>query len=74
MTVYQVSKQGKVRIPLELRQKYKLKAGAEVSIVDYGGVLAIIPAMQDPVHQAAGMVKAKNKLTEVLLAERKLTR
>jgi AbrB family looped-hinge helix DNA binding protein len=64
-----VSEKGWVVIPAELRKKYNLHPGTEVSIVDYGGVLALVPAMAKPTRQAAGMLKGRTSLTRVLLAE-----
>ena len=69
MTIHSVSNKGWVVIPAELRRKYGLKPGTEVRIVDYGGVLAIIPAMREPVRQAAGMLKTEIKITDALLEE-----
>lgn len=69
MTIHSVSHKGWVVIPAELRKKYGLKPGAEVRIVDYGGVLAIVPALSAPVEQAAGMVKTRKPLTDALLDE-----
>jgi AbrB family looped-hinge helix DNA binding protein len=69
MAVHFISNKGWVVIPAELRKKYALKPGTEVRIVDYGGVLAIVPAMPEPVKQAAGMLKSGNKLTDTLLEE-----
>ena len=74
LTVHSVSNKGWVVIPAELRKKYGLEPGAKVRIVDYGGVLAIIPAMQEPVKQAAGMLKAGKKLTGSLLEEHRRER
>jgi AbrB family looped-hinge helix DNA binding protein len=64
-----ISEKGWVVIPAELRKKYSLLPGSEVNLVDYGGVLAIIPAMKEPVEQAAGMLKGGASLTKVLLKE-----
>jgi AbrB family looped-hinge helix DNA binding protein len=71
MTVHSISHKGWVVIPAGLRKKYGLKPGVEVRIVDYGGVLAIIPAMEEPVKQSAGMLTTKGKLTQALLEERR---
>ena len=49
MSVATVSSKGWIVIPNELRKRYNLRAGARVAIVDYGGVLSIVPAMTDPV-------------------------
>ena len=69
MTIHSVSNKGWIVIPADLRRKYGLVPGAGVHIVDYGGVLAIVPAMREPVNQAAGMLKSEKKLTEILLEE-----
>jgi AbrB family looped-hinge helix DNA binding protein len=69
-----VSEKGWVVIPADLRKKYNLHAGAKVSVVDYGGVLALVPAMARPVRQAAGMLKGRTSLTRVLLTEHRRAR
>jgi len=65
-----VSNKGWIVIPAELRRKYHLVPGTEVVVVDYGGVLAIVPAMKNPVQQAYGMLKGGPSLTRALLKER----
>ncbi len=68
-----VSNKGWVVIPAELRKKYNLQPGKAVEIVDYGGVLAIIPALDEPIKQAQGMLKTAEEqgrsLLDVLLNE-----
>ena len=65
-----ISQKGWVVIPAELRKKYHLTPGTEVIVVDYGGVLSIIPAMRDPIKQGRGLLKDLPSLTEDLLKER----
>ena len=65
-----ISNKGWVVIPAELRKKYRLTPGTEVVVVDYGGVLSIIPAMRDPIKQGRGLLKELPSLTEDLLKER----
>jgi len=65
-----ISQKGWVVIPAELRKKYRLTPGTEVVVVDYGGVLSIIPAMRDPIKQGRGLLKDFPSLTEDLLKER----
>ncbi len=65
-----ISQKGWVVIPAALRKKYHLTPGTEVVVVDYGGVLSIIPAMRDPVKQGRGLLKDLPSLTEDLLKER----
>ena len=64
-----VSEKGWVVIPADLRKKYNLRPGTEVQVVDYGGVLALVPTLADPVRQAAGLLKGRKSLTRALLAE-----
>ncbi|MBM4440018.1 MAG: AbrB/MazE/SpoVT family DNA-binding domain-containing protein [Candidatus Rokubacteria bacterium] len=65
-----VSEKGWVVIPAELRKKYGLQPGTEVSVVDYGGLLAIVPSLTKPAREAAGMLKGRTSLTRALLKDR----
>lgn len=69
MTASTISTKGWVVIPVELRKKYGLTAGAQVRVVDYGGVLALIPSLENPIQQVVGMLKGDPSLTQVLLEE-----
>ncbi len=69
MTTLTISSKGWIVIPAELRRKYKLTPGAQVRVVDYGGVLAVVPVLKNPVEQAAGMLKGGPSLTKSLLAD-----
>jgi len=64
-----LSQKGWVVIPAQLRKKYDLKPGDQVLVVDYGGVLSIIPAAHDPLAYAAGMLRGESSLTQALLVE-----
>lgn len=70
MTILTVSSKGWVVIPAELRKKYHLTPGTKVVIVDYGGVLSIVPAFKDPIKQGRGLLKVLPGLTDDLLKER----
>jgi AbrB family looped-hinge helix DNA binding protein len=70
MTVATVSHKGWVVIPAELRRKYRLRPGTRVVVVDYGGVLSLVPAMQDAIAEGAGILKGEDSLTAALLDER----
>ncbi len=69
MTTLTISNKGWVVIPAELRKKYNLLPGTQVVIVDYGGVLSILPAFKDPIEQGRGFLKDMPSLTEDLLKE-----
>ena len=66
-----LSQKGWVVIPASLREKYGLKPGANLQVVDYGGVLAIVPALKDPVKQGAGILKCEDSLAKVAVEEHK---
>lgn len=66
-----ISNKGWVVIPADLRKKYNLLPGTEVIIVDYGGVLSIVPALRNPIKQGRGSLKDLPSLTKDLLQERK---
>jgi len=69
-----ISNKGWVVIPAELRKKYNLTPGTQILIVDYGGVLAIVPAMRDAIKQGRGLLKDLPSLTKDLLKEREKER
>lgn len=69
MATAKMSKKGWVVIPAEYRRRYGLKPGDTILIVDYGGVLALVPPLDDPIRQAQGMLQGTS-LTEALLEER----
>lgn len=66
-----ISSKGWVVIPAELRKKYGLKPGDAVVVVDYGGVLALVPALKDPIREAMGMMKSDDSLAKALVEERR---
>ena len=68
--VLTISNKGWVVIPAEMRKKYHLHPGTEVVIVDYGGVLAIVPAVKDPIKQGRGFLKGTSSLSKDLKKER----
>ena len=66
-----VSEKGWVVIPNEIREKYNIKKGDKVNIVDYGDIIAIIPASKDVIRDSEGIFKSKKSLTKSLLSNRK---
>jgi len=70
MYTAKVSTKGWVVIPKDLREKYGLKKGTLVQVVDYGKVLALVPLPDDPVEALHGMLEGGPSLTADLLSER----
>ena len=67
-----ISEKGWVVIPSPLRKKYNLQAGVEVQVIDYGGVLAIVPEIsQKPGFKSLHLLKdvANNKVFALVLWE-----
>jgi AbrB family looped-hinge helix DNA binding protein len=71
MATVTVSKKGWVVIPREIRQRYGIRPGDKVQVVDYAERIAIIPAMKDPIQEARGMLREGASLTKALLEERR---
>ena len=69
-----VSTKGWIVIPAELRRKYDLQPGSQVVLVDYGGVIAIVPALTDPIEESAGWLKEVPSLAPALRQERQRER
>lgn len=69
-----VSQKGWVMIPSILRKKYGLKPGTHLHVVDYGGVLALLPGFDNPVHDGSGMLQGDNSLTAHIVEEHRQER
>lgn len=70
MTTSTLSAKGWVVIPREIRQRHGLKKGDKVQVVDYGGVISIIPVPRDPIKAARGLFREGSSLTKALLKSR----
>jgi len=73
MTV-KVSQKGWVVIPSALRKKYNLTPGKLLQVVDYGGVLALVPVPDDPIEAGVGLIDGEDSLTAALLEEHRRER
>jgi len=74
MAIVKVSKKGWVVIPHDIRERHGILPGDRVHIIDYGGQIALVPALKDPIHELRGMFKGGPSLTEALLEERRKER
>ncbi len=66
-----LSEKGWVVIPQELRERYGLKKGDRVHVIDYGGVISIVPASETPIKDSSGMLKGKTSLVKELTESRR---
>jgi AbrB family looped-hinge helix DNA binding protein len=69
-----VSSKGWVVIPARYRAKYGIKPGSRLRVVDYGGVLSLVPVSAESIAQSRGILKGKPSLTRLLLEERRKER
>jgi AbrB family looped-hinge helix DNA binding protein len=69
-TVKTLSK-GQVVIPADIRKKYHIEQGSELQILEYEGIIYLIPPVKDPVRAACGILPSKPSLSERLLKERR---
>jgi len=66
-----LSEKGWVVIPQELRERYRLKKGDRVHVIDYGGVISIVPASEAPIKNSMGILKGKTSLVKELVKSRR---
>ncbi len=71
MNTSTLSEKGWVVIPQELRERYGLKKGDRVHVIDYGGVISIVPASKTPIKRSMGMLKGKTSLLKELVKARR---
>jgi len=65
-----VSSKGWIVIPKEIRDRFGIKPGDKVQVIDYGAIY-IVPALKDPAKEMRGMLKNGPSLTEGLLQDRR---
>ncbi len=66
-----LSTKGWIVIPSEYRQKYGWRAGTRLTVVDYGGILSLVPTPDNPIDGALGMLKGGASLLQALSDEHK---
>jgi AbrB family looped-hinge helix DNA binding protein len=70
MYTAKVSSKGWVVIPKDLREKYGIRGGTRVQVVEYGDVLALVPVPQNPAKALYGLLQDGPSLTAELLQQR----
>jgi AbrB family looped-hinge helix DNA binding protein len=79
MAIVTVSQKGWVVIPVALRNKYHWNTGDRVQVVDYGGVVSLVPLLGDPEEEGSGALSMRGRsllkrLKETRKAERRRDR
>ncbi len=74
MASVKVLNKGQIVIPAALRKKYAIKPGSKIQLFEYGRLIYLVPAIDDPVGAAKGCLPAVPSLSDELLLERKKER
>ena len=69
-TVKTLSK-GQIVIPAGIRKRYRIEPGSKIQIMEYGGIIYLVPPVEDPIRAACGLLPSKPSLSEKLLRGRK---
>ncbi len=67
--VVTVSSKGQIVIPAELRHRYGIEAGDRYVVVDFAGRIYLVPAVDDAIAAAEGMLKGRRRLATTDLRE-----
>ena len=71
MSIVKTLAKGQIVIPVEIRRRYRIEPGTEIQIMEYGGIIYLIPPVENPIKEACGVLPSKPSLSERLLKERK---
>ena len=71
MAIVKTLSKGQIVIPAEMRKRYHIEPGTEMQVMEYGGIIYLIPPVEDPIKAACGILSPKPSLSEKLLKERK---
>jgi AbrB family looped-hinge helix DNA binding protein len=71
MAIVKTLSKGQIVIPSDIRKRYRIEPGTEMQIMEYGGIIYLIPPVQDPIKAACGILPLKPSLSEKLLRERR---
>jgi AbrB family looped-hinge helix DNA binding protein len=71
MAIVKTLSKGQIVIPAEIRKKYHIEPGTEIQIMEYGGIIYLIPPVEDPIKAACGVLPSEPSLSEKLIKERK---
>ena len=75
MAIVTVSQKGWVVIPAELRAKYHWNPGDRVKVVDYGGIVSLLPVLAQPEEEAFGALRRRgHSLVRALQRTRRAAR
>jgi AbrB family looped-hinge helix DNA binding protein len=69
MSIAQISSKGQLLIPKKIRNKYGVKPGGRVHLLEQTEGILIKPAPEDPLEAACGFLQGDYSLTDDLLKD-----
>lgn len=69
MQIVQITPKGQILIPKKFRERYGVRPGSKVQILEEQDGLLIKPAPEDPIEAACGFIEGDFSLTEDLIQE-----
>lgn len=71
MAIVKTLSKGQIVIPAEIRKKYHIEPGTEMQVMEYSGIIYLIPPILDPIQAACGILPSEPSLSGQLIEERK---
>ena len=71
MSTVKTLAKGQIVIPVEMRRKFHIEPGTELQIMEYGGIIYLIPPVDDLIKAAQGSLPPRPSLAGQLLRERR---
>jgi len=71
MSTVKTLAKGQIVIPAEMRKKYHIEPGTELQIMEYNGIIYLVPPVADPIKVAQGSLPSRPSLSGQLLRERR---
>ncbi|MBN1850530.1 MAG: AbrB/MazE/SpoVT family DNA-binding domain-containing protein [Deltaproteobacteria bacterium] len=71
MAVARMTQKGQILIPKMIRNKYGIKPGLKLQIIEEKDALIIKPAPENPTEAACGFLRGNYSLTDDLIEEHK---
>ena len=71
MSTVKTLAKGQIVIPSEMRKKFHIEPGTELQIMEYGGIIYLVPPVADAIKAAQGALPARPSLAGQLLRERR---
>ena len=71
MSTVKTLAKGQIVIPAEMRKKFHIEPGTELKIMEYNGIIYLVPPVDNPVKAAQGSLPSRPSLAGQLLRERR---